>query len=36
MAFKDEYLGAYKFLCSDAILYINGLNNVIDRGRAIW
>ena len=36
MAKKDEYRSAIQFLCSDASLYLNGHNLVMDGGRSIW
>jgi len=36
MADRDEYRAAVQFLCSDASLYMNGQNVVIDGGRSIW
>ena len=35
MATEDEYRGAIQFLCSDASLYLNGQNIVIDGGRSV-
>ena len=35
MATKNDYIGAIQFLCSDASLYMNGQNIVIDGGRSI-
>jgi NAD(P)-dependent dehydrogenase (short-subunit alcohol dehydrogenase family) len=36
MAARDEYRSAVQFLCSDASLYLNGQNIVMDGGRSIW
>ena len=36
MANRDEYRAAIQFLCSDASLYMNGQNIVIDGGRSAW
>ena len=36
MAKKNEYHSAIQFLCSDASLYLNGQNIVMDGGRSIW
>jgi NAD(P)-dependent dehydrogenase (short-subunit alcohol dehydrogenase family) len=36
MAEKDEYQSAIQFLCSDASLYMNGQNIVMDGGRSVW
>lgn len=36
MAAKDEYRSAVQFLCSDASLYMNGQNIVMDGGRSVW
>jgi NAD(P)-dependent dehydrogenase (short-subunit alcohol dehydrogenase family) len=36
MASKDEYHAAVQFLCSDASIYMNGQNVVIDGGRSAW
>ena len=36
MANKNEYHSAIQFLCSDASLYMNGQNIVMDGGRSIW
>ena len=36
MANANEYHSAVQFLCSDASLYMNGQNIVIDGGRSIW
>jgi len=36
MANKDEYRSAVQFLSSDASLYLNGQNIVIDGGRSTW
>jgi NAD(P)-dependent dehydrogenase (short-subunit alcohol dehydrogenase family) len=35
MADRDEYRAAVQFLCSDASLYMNGQNIVIDGGRSV-
>jgi len=35
MARIDEYIGAVQSLCSDASLYLNGQNIVMDGGRSI-
>ena len=35
MATKDEYRSAVQFLCSDASLYMNGQNVVMDGGRSV-
>jgi NAD(P)-dependent dehydrogenase (short-subunit alcohol dehydrogenase family) len=36
MATREEYRAAVQFLCSDASLYMNGQNVVIDGGRSVW
>lgn len=36
MAQADEYRAAIQFLCSDASLYMNGQNIVMDGGRSVW
>jgi len=36
MANADEYRAAVQFLCSDASLYLNGQNIVMDGGRSVW
>jgi NAD(P)-dependent dehydrogenase (short-subunit alcohol dehydrogenase family) len=36
MATADEYRSAVQFLCSDASLYLNGQNVVMDGGRSVW
>ena len=36
MADRDEYRASIQFLCSDASLYMNGQNIVIDGGRSAW
>lgn len=36
MAGKDEYRAAVQFLCSDASVYMNGQNVVMDGGRSAW
>ena len=36
MATRDEYRGAVQFLCSDASIYLNGQNIVMDGGRSVW
>lgn len=36
MAHKNEYHSAIQFLCSDASIYLNGQNIVIDGGRSVW
>jgi NAD(P)-dependent dehydrogenase (short-subunit alcohol dehydrogenase family) len=36
MANHDEYRSAVQFLCSDASLYMNGQNIVMDGGRSVW
>lgn len=36
MAQHDEYRAAIQFLCSDASLYMNGQNIVMDGGRSTW
>lgn len=36
MANADEYHSAIQFLCSDASIYMNGQNIVIDGGRSVW
>ena len=35
MAKKNEYHSAIQFLCSDASLYLNGQNIVMDGGRSV-
>ena len=36
MATVDEYHSVIQFLCSDASLYMNGQNIVMDGGRSVW
>jgi len=36
MANKEEYRGAVQFMCSDASMYLNGQNIIMDGGRSIW
>jgi NAD(P)-dependent dehydrogenase (short-subunit alcohol dehydrogenase family) len=36
MATREEYRAALQFLSSDASLYMNGQNIVIDGGRSVW
>lgn len=36
MANREEYHAAVQFLCSDASLYMNGQNIVMDGGRSVW
>lgn len=36
MANANEYHSVVQFLCSDASLYMNGQNIVIDGGRSVW
>ena len=36
MAAKNEYRAAVQFLCSDASIYMNGQNVVMDGGRSVW
>lgn len=36
MAKCEEYRGVIQFLCSDASLYLNGQNIVMDGGRSVW
>ncbi|MDD5558624.1 SDR family oxidoreductase [Candidatus Methylomirabilis sp.] len=36
MAKRDEYRAAVQFLCSDASMYLNGQNIVMDGGRSVW
>lgn len=36
MASRDEYQAAVQFLCSDASIYLNGQNIVMDGGRSVW
>ena len=36
MANKEEYRSAVQFLCSDASLYMNGQNIIMDGGRSVW
>lgn len=36
MANRDEYRSAVQFLCSDASIYLNGQNIVMDGGRSVW
>ena len=36
MANPNEYKGSIKYLCSDASLYLNGHNLIVDGGRSIW
>jgi NAD(P)-dependent dehydrogenase (short-subunit alcohol dehydrogenase family) len=36
MASSDEYRAAVQFLCSDASVYLNGQNIVMDGGRSVW
>lgn len=36
IAARDEYRSAIQFLCSDASIYLNGHNLVMDGGRSIW
>ena len=36
MANQSEYIGVIQFLCSDASIYLNGQNIIMDGGRSIW
>lgn len=36
MADREEYRAAVQFLCSDASVYMNGQNVVMDGGRSVW
>jgi NAD(P)-dependent dehydrogenase (short-subunit alcohol dehydrogenase family) len=36
MANHDEYQSAIQFLCSDASIYMNGQNLIMDGGRSVW
>jgi NAD(P)-dependent dehydrogenase (short-subunit alcohol dehydrogenase family) len=36
MANHDEYRAVVQFLCSDASLYMNGQNILMDGGRSVW
>ena len=36
MASNEEYHSAVQFLCSDASLYMNGQNMIVDGGRSVW
>ena len=36
MADRDEYRSTVQYMCSDASLYMNGQNIVVDGGRSIW
>ena len=36
MADADEYRAAVQFLCSDASVYMNGQNIIMDGGRSVW
>ena len=36
MAAQDEYRAAIQFLCSEASLYMNGQNVIMDGGRSVW
>ena len=36
MAEPNEYKGSIKYLCSDASLYLNGHNLIVDGGRSVW
>lgn len=36
MAHKDEYRAVVQFLCSDASIYMNGQNILMDGGRSAW